>query len=49
MELFMNDIYKKYGKKEVLKGVSFQMDSGIYGLLGPNGAGKTTLIRIMGD
>lgn len=48
MELFMNDIYKKYGKKEVLKGVSFQMDSGIYGLLGPNGAGKTTLIRIMG-
>lgn len=49
MELLMNDIYKKYGKKEVLKGVSFQMDSGIYGLLGPNGAGKTTLIRIMGE
>lgn len=47
MELVMNDIFKNYGKKEVLKGVSFQMNTGIYGLLGPNGAGKTTLIRIM--
>ena len=34
---------KKYGRKQVVKGISFSMENGsITGLLGPNGAGKTT-------
>lgn len=47
MKISMNGIYKNFGKKEVLKDISFSMESGVYGLLGPNGAGKTTLIRIL--
>lgn len=37
---------KKYGNKEVLKGLNLTISSGqIVGLLGPNGCGKTTLIK----
>ncbi len=37
----------KYGKRQVLNNVSFQLDRGkIIGLLGPNGSGKTTLIKL---
>lgn len=39
------DLHKSFGKKEVLKGISLKLNTGIYGLLGTNGAGKTTLIR----
>ncbi|MDR1786450.1 MAG: LPS export ABC transporter ATP-binding protein [Spirochaetaceae bacterium] len=36
-------LYKRFGKKEVVKGVDFSMKTGeVVGLLGPNGAGKTT-------
>lgn len=51
MKLNVNDIYKKFGEKEVLKGASFTFEKGkIYGLLGRNGAGKTTLFNcISGD
>ena len=39
---------KSFGKKQVLKNVSFTCEGGsIVGLLGPNGSGKTTLIKIM--
>ncbi|MDR1388375.1 MAG: LPS export ABC transporter ATP-binding protein [Treponema sp.] len=35
---------KKFGRREVVKGVDFEIHSGgIAGLLGPNGAGKTTI------
>ncbi len=38
---------KSFGKKEVLKDISFDTYSGeVFGFLGPNGAGKTTLIKI---
>lgn len=47
MELKIDSIYKNFAKKEVLKGISFEMDQGVFGLLGPNGAGKTTLIKII--
>ncbi|MDL2237912.1 ATP-binding cassette domain-containing protein [Christensenellaceae bacterium OttesenSCG-928-K19] len=41
------DLYKSFGSKEVLKGVSISAKSGqATGLLGRNGAGKTTTIRI---
>jgi len=43
MELFTQDIVKKYGKRTVVKGVNIKVKQGeIVGLLGPNGAGKTT-------
>ena len=41
-----NDVHKKYGKLEVLKGVSFTIkDGGIFAILGPNGSGKTTSMK----
>lgn len=41
------DLKKNYGKKQALKGLNLQIESGqIVGLLGPNGSGKTTLIKI---
>ena len=43
MELFTQEIVKKYGKRTVVKGVNIKVKQGeIVGLLGPNGAGKTT-------
>ncbi len=48
MVLQINDIYKNFGQKEVLKGISFKAEGGkAFGLLGRNGAGKTTTIRII--
>jgi lipopolysaccharide export system ATP-binding protein len=43
-------LVKKYGKKEVVRGVDLTIRSGeVVGLLGPNGAGKTTTFyMIMG-
>ena len=44
----VENIVKKYGAFEAVKGVSFSVEEGeIFGLLGPNGAGKSTLIRMM--
>ena len=44
----VQDIVKRYGDFEAVKGVSFSVADGeIFGLLGPNGAGKSTLIRMM--
>jgi ABC-2 type transport system ATP-binding protein len=44
----VENIVKRYGTFEAVKGVSFSVADGeIFGLLGPNGAGKSTLIRMM--
>jgi ABC-2 type transport system ATP-binding protein len=44
----VENVVKRYGTFEAVKGVSFAVENGeIFGLLGPNGAGKSTLIRMM--
>jgi ABC-2 type transport system ATP-binding protein len=46
--LEVNDIQKRFGPVEALRGVSLTVDEGeMFGLLGPNGAGKTTLLSIL--
>lgn len=42
----VKDLYKKFGKNEVLKGLNLSIEKeGIFTILGPNGSGKTTLIK----
>ena len=44
----VNNLVKKYGDFEAVKGISFDvMEGEIFGLLGPNGAGKTTTMRMI--
>jgi lipooligosaccharide transport system ATP-binding protein len=44
--LQVENLHKRYGGVEVVRGVSFYVPAGqCYGLLGPNGAGKTTTLR----
>jgi lipopolysaccharide export system ATP-binding protein len=41
--LYVKGLRKSYGKREIIKGVDFQISSGeSVAILGPNGAGKTT-------
>ncbi|MBQ1273963.1 MAG: ATP-binding cassette domain-containing protein, partial [Cellulosilyticum sp.] len=50
MKLEIKGLYKSFEEKEVLHGISFEVESGkALGLLGRNGAGKTTTIRILMD
>lgn len=44
----VTDVKKRFGKLEVLKGITLQAQQGeIFTLLGENGAGKSTLINIL--
>jgi len=46
--LGVTDIRKRFGRKEVVRGVNFTMCNGeVAGLLGPNGAGKTTIFYMI--
>ena len=46
--LGVQDIYKRFGRKEVVRNVNFAMCNGeVAGLLGPNGAGKTTIFYMI--
>jgi ABC-2 type transport system ATP-binding protein len=46
--IVVDNITKRYGDFEAVKGITFDVADGeIFGLLGPNGAGKSTLIRMM--
>ena len=51
MELLkVESLSKSYGKKQVLKDISFTINEGrIVGLLGKNGTGKSTLIKLIND
>jgi Cu-processing system ATP-binding protein len=42
----IQNLYKKFGKNQVLKGIDLNInEGGIFAVLGPNGSGKTTLIK----
>lgn len=42
----IENLHKRFGKNNVLKGVDLSIDEGgIFAVLGPNGSGKTTLIK----
>jgi ABC-2 type transport system ATP-binding protein len=44
----VENLVKKYGNFEAVKGISFDVYEGeIFGLLGPNGAGKSTTLEII--
>lgn len=44
----MENIHKKFGKNEILKGVNIEVEDGeVVVLLGPSGSGKTTLLRCL--
>jgi lipopolysaccharide export system ATP-binding protein len=46
--LSVSNLHKKFGAKEVVRGVNFSMHNGeVAGLLGPNGAGKTTIFYMI--
>lgn len=46
-KLVLENISKRFGKKQALRSVSCEIGCGITALLGPNGAGKTTLMNII--
>lgn len=46
--LTVKKLTKSYGKRDVVKGISFEVREGeVFGILGPNGAGKTTTLEMI--
>ncbi|QTH44660.1 ABC transporter ATP-binding protein [Cohnella sp. LGH] len=44
----VNELFKQYGSKTALDGITFDVSAGgCFGLLGPNGAGKSTTMKIL--
>ncbi|XP_077252099.1 non-intrinsic ABC protein 11 [Tasmannia lanceolata] len=42
------DVYKSFGEKQILRGVSFKIKHGeAVGIIGPSGTGKSTILKIM--
>ncbi len=47
-ELFLNDVKKRFGKTEVIHGVSVDIEDGEFiVIVGPSGCGKSTLLRMV--
>lgn len=49
MEIWIENLNKRYGSKQALTDFTAMFTDGIYGILGPNGAGKSTLMNILTD
>ena len=50
IDISVQNLQKSFGDKQVLRGVSFDVQAGEHiGLLGANGTGKTTLFRILAE
>lgn len=48
MKVSLQGVTRRYGEREVLKGVDWQIHEGErWALVGPNGSGKTTLLKIL--
>ncbi|MBR4618487.1 MAG: ABC transporter ATP-binding protein [Bacilli bacterium] len=48
MKLVVENLSKKYGKKQILKDINFTFENNkIYGIVGRNGVGKTTFFQIL--
>ncbi|MGG7177829.1 ABC transporter ATP-binding protein [Clostridium paraputrificum] len=46
--LEINNLVKRIGSKNILNGLTFNLDKGkVLGIMGPNGNGKTTLLNII--
>jgi ABC-2 type transport system ATP-binding protein len=46
--LQVENLFKRYGDVEAVRGVSFSVAEGeVFGLLGPNGAGKTSTVEVL--
>ena len=44
--LSVQDLKKQFGEREILKGISFDVNKGdVVCIIGPSGSGKSTLIR----
>lgn len=48
IKLVVKDLYKNYGREDVLNHISFEVKKGEFlSVLGPSGCGKTTLLRVL--
>ena len=48
LEIEVDGLRKTFGRREVLKGISFSLErGGFLSIFGPNGAGKTTTLRVL--
>ena len=47
--LEIKDVFKSFGEKKVLGGVSLKVDGEAVALMGESGGGKTTILRIIAD
>ena len=46
--LEVENIYKSFGRTEVLKGINFSLEEGqVVSIIGSSGSGKTTLLRCL--